>query len=100
MFEQFDSNALEIIEEAKLYSLNHYKIDKIGTEAFLYVMFKREDSICRILLEDYRLTLDEIEEMLSRFIIIRNKDSQFTDKFEKIMETATIISKENKCSSV
>ena len=38
MFDNFDNNVLEILEDSKKYTNKHFKLFKIGTESLLYVM--------------------------------------------------------------
>lgn len=100
MFTNFDKGVLEIIEDAKVYTNKHFKLQKVGTESLLYVMFKKEESISRFLLEDYRVTVDEIEEAMSSFVIIRSNNNLYTDKFIEVMEMAKVISKENNAQHI
>lgn len=95
MFEQFDDNLLSIIKKASEYTRKNYKINKIGTESFLYVMFLNEDSICNILLEDYRVTSDEILDVMSDYIFIRSNNKEYTDKLLEVFEMSKTIAKEN-----
>ena len=95
MFANFDEVVLEIIEDAKEYTIKYFKLRKIGTESLLYVMFSKEESICRFLLEDYRITVEEILEAMEEYVIIRSDNNDYTDKFMEVMEMARAISKEN-----
>lgn len=95
MFTNFDKDVLEIIEDAKIYTKKHFKINKIGTESLLYVMFDKEESITRFLLEDYRVTLDEISFAMDSYVIIRTNNNEYTDKFIEVIEMAKLIAKEN-----
>lgn len=100
MVTNFDENVLEIIEDAKEYTKKHFKLQKVGTESFLYVMFKKEESITRFLLEDYRVEVDEIIEAMESYVIIRVDNGEYTDKFLEVMEMAKVISKENNSNIV
>ena len=100
MFANFDDSVLEIIEDAKEYTKERYKIDKLGTESLLYVMFSKEESICRFLLEDYRVTSIEIMEAMEEYVIIRNNNNLYTEKFLEVLEMAKAIAKENKSQIV
>lgn len=100
MLENFDDSVINIINDAKEYTKKNFKVKKIGTESFLYVMFSNEESICRILLEDYRVTLDEIKEAMSSYMLIRSDNNEYTEKFLEVMEMAKAISKENNSSVV
>lgn len=100
MLEQFDDNVLNIIKKSFEYTNKHFKLNKIGTESMLYIMFKEEESICNFLLEDYRVGEEEIKEIISKYIIIRNQSSEYTDKFLEVMETAKKVAKENKSEYV
>ncbi len=95
MFDNFDNSVLEIIEDSKRYTNKYFKLYKIGTESFLYVMFSKEESITRFLLEDYRVTLDEIAQAINSYVIIRSDNNEYTDKFKEVIEMAKVISKEN-----
>lgn len=100
MLEQFDDNVLEIIKKSFEYTTKTFKLNKIGTESFLYVMFSEEDSICNFLLEDYRVKDEEILDIISKYIIIRSQSGEYTEKFLEVMETAKKISKDNKSNLV
>lgn len=100
MFHNFESSVLEIIEDAKEYTKSHFKLYKLGTESLLYVMFSKEESITRFLLEDYRVTLFEILEAMEDYVLIRNETALYTDKFIEVLEMAKVIAKENKSSVV
>ena len=100
MFTNFDNSVLELIEDAKEYTKKNFKVQKIGTESFLYVMFSKEESICRILLEDYRVTLEEIEEAISSYMIIRSNNGEYTEKLLEVLEMSKAISKENNSNIV
>ena len=100
MFANFDDSVINLINDAKEYTKKNFKVQKIGTESFLYVMFSNEESICRILLEDYRVTLDEIKEAMSSYMLIRSDNNEYTEKFLEVMEMAKAISKENNSSVV
>ena len=100
MLEQFDDNVLEIIKKSFEYTTKNFKLNKIGTESFLYVMFSEEDSICNFLLEDYRVKDEEILDIISKYIIIRSQSGEYTEKFLEVMETAKKISKDNKSNLV
>ena len=95
MFDNFDDTTLQIIEKAKEYSKNKYKLGKVGTEAFLYVMFSDEESLCRILLEEYRVSLLEIEELMKDYVIIRSSNEEYTEKLKEVFKTAGVIAKDN-----
>ena len=95
MFDNFDNNVLEILEDSKKYTNKHFKLFKIGTESLLYVMFSKEESITRFLLEDYRVTLDEISQATLSYVIIRSNNNEYTDKFKEVIEMSKVISKEN-----
>lgn len=95
MFTNFDDSVLNIIEDGKKYTNKHFKLFKIGTESLLYVMYSKEESICRFLLEDYRVTLEEIEDAIKAYIIIRSNNNTYTEKFIEVMNMAKAISKEN-----
>lgn len=95
MFDNFDNNVLEILEDSKKYTNKHFKLFKIGTESLLYVMFSKEESITRFLLEDYRVTLDEISQAILSYVIIRSNNNEYTDKFKEVIEMSKVISKEN-----
>ena len=96
MFNNFDESTLEIIEESAEYTKKNFKLYKIGTESLLYTMFSDEESITRFLLEDYRVTLEEIESLMQPLLIIRNADGMYTEKFIEVIEMAKVICKENK----
>ena len=100
MFTNFDDIVLEILEDAKQYTIKHFKLRKIGTESLLYVMFSKEESICRFLLEDYRITIEEILEAMEPYVIIRSDNNEYTDKFLEVLDMAKAISKENNASEV
>ena len=100
MLENFDDSVINIINDAKEYTKKNFKVKKIGTESFLYVMFSNEESICRILLEDYRVTLDEIKEAMSSYMLIRSDNNEYTEKLLEVIEMAKAISKENNSSVV
>ena len=100
MFNNFDDSVLEIIEEAKEYTKTRYKLYKLGTESLLYVMFKKEESICRFLLEDYRVTIEEIIESTDGYVFIRSNNKEYTEKFMEVIEMAKAISKENNSITV
>lgn len=100
MLEQFDDNALEIIKKSFEYTTKNFKLNKVGTESFLYVMFTEEDSICNFLLEDYRVKEEEITEIISKYIIIRDYSSEYTEKFLEVMEVAKKFAKESKSNTV
>lgn len=100
MLEQFDDNVLDIIKKSFEYTTKNFKLTKIGTESFLYVMFKEEDSICNFLLEDYRVKEEEILEIISKYVIIRSQSSDYTEKFLEVMETAKKVAKDNKSTIV
>lgn len=100
MFTNFDDNVLEIIEDGRRYTKKHFKLSKMGTESLLYVMFSKEESICRFLLEDYRVTEEEITEAIESYIIIRSNNHEYTDKFLEVIEMSKAIAKENKSSIV
>ena len=100
MLEQFDDNVLDIIKKSFEYTTKNYKLTKVGTESFLYVMFKEDDSICNFLLEDYRVKEEEILEIISKYLIIRSQSSEYTDKFLEVMEIAKKTAKENKSNYV
>lgn len=95
MFKHFDETTIAIIEKAKEYSKSRFKLGKIGTEAFLYVMFNDEDSLCRILLEEYRVSLLEIEDLMRDYIIIRSNNNEYTEKLKEVFQTAELIAREN-----
>ena len=100
MFTNFDDIVLEIIEDAKKYTIKHFKLRKIGTESLLYVMFSKEESICRFLLEDYRITEKEILEAMEEYVIIRSDNNEYTDKLLEVLDMAKAISKENNSKEV
>ena len=100
MLEQFDDNTLDIIKKSFEYTTKHYKLSKVGTESILYIMFKEEDSICNFLLEDYRVREEEIKDIISRYVLIRSNNQEYTDKFLEVIEMARAISKENNSSLV
>ena len=100
MFTNFDDSVIKIIEDAKEYTKKWFKVNKIGTESFLYVMFSNEESICRILLEDYRVTNEEIKDAISSYMLIRSNNGEYTDKFLEVIQMAKAISKENNSSIV
>lgn len=100
MFINFDDSVLEIIEEAKEYTKTRYKLYKLGTESLLYVMFKKEESICRFLLEDYRVVIEEIIEATDSYVFIRSNNKDYTEKFLEVIEMAKAISKENNSTTV
>ena len=100
MFTNFDDVVLEIIEDAKEYTIKHFKLRKVGTESLLYVMFSKEESICRFLLEDYRITIEEILEAMEDYVIIRSDNNEYTDKFLEVLDMARAISKENNSKEV
>jgi len=100
MLEQFNDDTLEIIKSTIEYTYRHYKINKVGTESFLYVMFKEEDSICNLLLEDYRVSLEEIEKIISKYVLIRNNNKEYTDKFMEVVEMAKVIARDNNSKEV
>ena len=100
MLEQFDDNVLEIIKKSFEYTTKKFKLNKVGTESFLYVMFNEEDSICNFLLEDYRVKEEEILDIISKYIIIRSQSGEYTDKFLEVIETAKKVSKDNKSNFV
>ena len=100
MFTNFDISVMDLIKDAKEYTKKNFKVHKTGTESFLYVMFSKEESICRILLEDYRVTLEEIEEAISSYMIIRSNNGEYTDKFLEVVEMSKAISKENNSNVV
>ena len=100
MFENFDTSLISIIEEAKAYTMKQFKMRKIGTESFLYVMFNKEESITRLLLEDYRVNEEEILEVLTSLVIIRSDNNNYTDKLLEVFEMAKAIAKENNSSII
>lgn len=100
MFTNFDSGVIKIIEDAKEYTKKIFKVQKVGTESLLYVMFSNEESICRILLEDYRVSIEEINEAMSSYMIIRNNNNEYTEKFLEVIEMSKAISKENNSNVV
>lgn len=100
MQEQFDDNVLDIIKKTFEYTIKSLKLNKVGTESFLYVMFKEEDSICNFLFEDYKVKEEEILDIISKYVIIRNNSSDYTNKFLEVMEMAKKIAKENKSTYV
>ena len=100
MLEQFDDSVLDIIKKSFEYTTTHFKLNKVGTESLLYIMFKEEDSICNFLLEDYRVTEEEILDIISKYVIIRNNSSDYTQKFLEVIERAKEVAKENKSNYV
>lgn len=95
MFSKFDPTTLAIIEKASEYSRQYFKLSKVGTEAFLYIMFSDEDSLCRILLEEYRVSLAEINDLMKEIVIIRSKSDDYTVKLKEVFQTALTIAKDN-----
>lgn len=100
MFTNFDESVIDIISDATEYTKKHFKVKKVGTESLLYVMFSNEESICRILLEDYRVSLDEIIEAMKSYIIIRSNNGEYTEKILEVFDMARAISKENNSNIV
>ena len=100
MFTNFDSSVVKIVEDAKEYTKKYLKVQKVGTESLLYVMFSNEESICRILLEDYRVTVEEILEAMSSYVIIRSDNGEYTEKLLEVFEMSRAISKENNSTIV
>lgn len=100
MLNNFEESTLEIINESTNYTKKYFKLYKIGTESLLYTMFKNEDSITRFLLEDYRVTLNEIETIMESMLIIRNDNGLYTDKLIEVIKMSEAICKENKGSKV
>lgn len=95
MFTNFEDSVLEIIEDAREYTKSHFKLYKLGTESLLYVMFSKEESLTRFLLEDYRVSIEEILDAMDGYVLIRNENSLYTDKFLEVLEMAKAIAKEN-----
>ena len=100
MFTNFDIGTMKIIDDAKEYTKRIFKVGKIGTESLLYVMFSNEESICRILLEDYRVSTEEIIDAMSSYMIIRNNNGEYTDKLIEVIKMSQAISKENNSNVV
>ena len=58
-------------------------------------MFSDEDSLCRILLEEYRVSLAEINDLMKEIVIIRSKSDDYTVKLKEVFQTALTIAKDN-----
>ena len=95
MFKNFDDSTIEIINESAEYTKNNFKLYKIGTESLLYAMFNKEESITRFLLEDYRVTVEEILLLMEPLLIIRNENGLYTEKFMEVIKMSEVICKEN-----
>ena len=52
------------------------------------------------MLEDYRVTEEEILDIISKYVIIRNNSSDYTQKFLEVIERAKEVAKENKSNYV
>lgn len=100
MFSKFDECTKGFVEEAKEYSKRYFSLSKIGTEAFIRVMFDDEDSILRIIFDDYNITSEQIDEVLGSLMIIRKDDALYTDKFVEVMHLAEVIALDNDSNSV
>lgn len=95
MISKFDECCIKYINEAKEYTLNNFHLSQLGTESFLPVMFNDSDSICRVLLDDYRVNIEEIESIVKEYIIIRTSKKEYTEKLIEVFEYAETIAKEN-----
>ncbi len=85
MFISLSNSVLEIISRAKTLS-EKQGIYKIGTENLLYAMYKSPNSIAHFLLNDYDVSLDELQS--DNYFIIRSNDSGYTLKFNEVLDKA------------
>lgn len=94
MLESFSAQAVQIIEEAKKIAgeLNN---TIVGSEHLLLAMYQTPDSICRFLLQEQKITYDDLLNTLNKITVIHKVTSSeltFTDKFQELVLKAEDIS--------
>ncbi|XMB67925.1 AAA family ATPase [Mycoplasmatota bacterium zrk1] len=101
MFEKFSNQAKNLIYESRKKYLFSNKI--IGTENLLLAMFSMKDSICRFLLTEYDISLEQIEEEIAKLHIIRKEIKEFyvyTPAYKEVLHASLQIIDENRSELV
>lgn len=96
MLESFSAQAVQIIEEAKKIA-GELNSSIVGSEHLLLAMYQTPDSICRFLLQEQKITYDDLLNTLNRITVIHkieNKDLTFTDKFQELVLKAEDIAEQ------
>ncbi len=87
MLESFSAQAVQIIEEAKKIA-GELNSPIVGSEHLLLAMYQTPDSICRFLLQEQKITYEDLLNTLNKITIIHkveSKDMTFTDKFQELV---------------
>lgn len=96
MLESFSAQAVQIIEEAKKIA-SELDSPIVGSEHLLLSMYQTPDSICRFLLQEQKITYDDLLNTLNNITVIHkieSKDLTFTDKFQEIVLKASDIAEQ------
>lgn len=96
MLESFSTQAIKIIEDAKIIasSLNS-KV--VGSEHLLLSLYKTKDSICRFLLQEKNISYDDLINTLNSITVIHKYEdtkTTFTNEFENIIKNAESLIKD------
>ncbi len=96
MFENFSTNALQIIDDA-LQIARNLNAKFVGSEHLLLAMYKKPDTICHFLLNEKDIMYEDLINVIDNLIILRKseiEDFTYTKKFQEIILYAEQLAKD------